>query len=282
MERAGTAGNGLDAVWVYLGSELGLSCHGVLLVLAGIGVAGTGCRSIPTPSAVDTELAACIPADTEILGGIHLERLRNSATFQKLSAPWFALLEPLRDAKEVLVAYNGKELLVAARGQFPSAPAGAVLLNGTLALAGAPSAVRAATAQHATGRTGAPALLANVQRAWTGEVWAVVRGGVTLPLSGNLANLNRLARLTDYGSFRAHVNSGVELQATGLCPTEDAGRQLEETLRAIVSLASGTARDPEMAALYQSIQLKRDKSVVDVSVSASTAAVEKLLGQAGR
>ena len=175
-----------------------------------------------------------MPPDALAVAGLHLDQIRG----RNLPAGWLALLEPLRDANYLMLAYNGKDVLVIARGRFAAAPAGAVLLAPDLALAGSPDAIRAAVRQRATGQPGAPSLLARSQPIAGRPIWAVVRGARPLPLTGNAANLNRLLRFTDYATIAATVNSAIELEAAGFCPTADAARQLEETLRGLISLAS--------------------------------------------
>ncbi len=237
----------------------------------------TACDSHRTPHAIADESAACVPSDTLVLAGLRLERIRGTPLYPALPATWRALLEPLRDATDLLVAYNGSDLLVIARGRFQSAPPGAVLVGSTLALAGSPAAIRAATLQHATGRTGASALIAKAESAAGKPVWLVVEGRAPLPLNGNLANLNRLLKLVDYATLTADFDSRVDVRANGFCRNADDGRQLEEALRALVSLAAAGTRDVDVAALLQSAQVTRDGSTVQLAVSAAAPAIEKLL-----
>lgn len=223
------------------------------------------------------EAAVCVPSDTVLLAGLRLERIRATPLYPALPATWRALLEPLGDATDLLVAYNGSDLLVIARGRFRSAPPGAVLVGPTLALAGSPAAIRAATGQRVTGRTGAPRLVAQAEPLAGKPIWLVVAGRTRLPLTGNVANLNRLLRLVDYATLTADLESRVDVRATGLCRTADDGRQLEEALRALVTLAAAGTRDADLAALFQSIQVTRDGSAVQLALSANTPALQKLL-----
>lgn len=239
------------------------------------------CRPVPS-SAVDPELAACVPSDTLVLSGVHLDSLRASATFQKLAAHWAPLLEPLRDASSVLVAYNGRDFLFIARGSFPTAPAGAVLLTPQLALAGSAASVRVATAQHAGGKTGTPSLLAYAEPVASRPIWAVVPGNVPLRLAGNRANFARLLGFTEHATLTANFNTGITLEAAGICRTEDSARSLEETLRGLISLAAGTTRNRSLAAVLASIQIRRETLTVRAELSASPASLELLLREAIR
>lgn len=243
----------------------------VLLPLA------TACGSHRAPHAIADETAVCVPPDTVVLAGLRLEKIRNTPLYPALPATWRALLEPLRDATDLLAAYNGRDLLVIARGRFASAPPGAVLLGPTLALAGSPAAIQAATAQRATGRTGAPALVAQAESAAGKPIWLVVQGRTSLPLTGNLANLNRLLRLVDYATLTADFNSRVDIRVKASCPTPEDGRQLEEALRALITLAAVGTRDPDLVAAFQSAQVTREGSTVQLAISASLPALEKFL-----
>lgn len=240
------------------------------------------CRPALPPSALDPELAACVPSDTVALAGVHLAVLRQNPVFQQLASGWATLLEPLRQASEVLVAYNGREILVIARGHFPTAPAGTRLLTPRLALAGSDAAVRAAMTQHASGQSGAPALTAFAEGVAAQPVWAVVSGGAPLPLRGNLANLNRLLAFTEHASVTAELNSVIGLHATGVCRTAERAQQLEETLRALVSLASSMVRDRDLEAVIGAVEVRRNGATVQADVSAAPNAVEKLLRESRR
>src|SRR5689334_2608103 len=75
------------------------------------------CRAT-TPGPLDRELVSCIPPDTRVLAGLQLDRVRSSPVFQKVPGTALALLEPVRNASSLLLAFDGKDLLWAARGNF--------------------------------------------------------------------------------------------------------------------------------------------------------------------
>jgi hypothetical protein len=111
----------------------------------------------------------------------------------------------------------------------------------------------------------------------------VARGGVPLPLAGNAANLNRLLRDTEYAAMAVRVGSQVEIEATAEGHTAEAGRDFEESLRAILSLAAAAnARQPDLAALIRSIRISRQDRMVRVALSAGPDAVARLLGLLAR
>jgi hypothetical protein len=218
-----------------------------------------------------------VPSGTIVLAGAHLDRVRGSALFQKLSGGALSVLEPVRDADSLLAAYNGSDFVLIGHGAFAKAPAGATLVTPNLAVAGSAGAVQAAVRQHATGQAGAPALVAWAQPVSSEAIWAVAAGGVTLPLQGNLANMNRLLRLTDHATVGVDLNAAVTVQATGYGRSADAARQLEETLRSFVSLGAATTRDLDLGTLLKKVAIARDGTTVRVSAVATVDEILKLL-----
>jgi hypothetical protein len=231
------------------------------------------------PAGVARDMASSIPADTLLLAGLDLDALRASPLYPKLPPAVRALAEPLRDAGYLLLASNGKDLLSIARGRFREAPPGATLVAPGLVAAGPSDSVRAAIAQHKTGRAGAPDLLIRAASLADGkQIWMVARGGVPLPVAGNAANLNRLLRDTEYTTIAARIDSRIEIEATSVGRTAEAGREFEESLRAILSLtAAANARQPDLVALIHSIRISRDDRTVRVTLSAGPDAAASLL-----
>jgi hypothetical protein len=248
--------------------------------LVALAAAAIACRSINAPAGVGRDMATSIPPDTPILAGLNLDELRASALYSKLPPAARALAEPLRDAGYLLVASNGKDIVAIARGRFREAPPGATLVAPGLAVSGSPDSVRAAIAQHKTGREGAPDLLARAASLAGGkQIWMVARGGIPLPVAGNAANLNRLLRDTEYAAIAARIDSGIEIEATAVGRTAEAGREFEENLRAILTLtAAANARHPDLVALIRSIQIRREDRTVRAVLSGGPDAVAHLLG----
>jgi hypothetical protein len=244
-----------------------------------LAAAAISCRSTNAPAGVGRDMALSIPADTLILAGLNLDEIRASALYPKLPPAVRAFAEPLRDAGYLLLASNGKDLLSIARGRFREAPPGATLVAPGLAAAGPPDSVRAAIAQHKTGRDGAPDLLTRAAYVADGkQIWMVARGGVPLPVAGNAANLNRLLRNTEYAAIAARIGSLIEIEGIAVGRTAEAGREFEENLRAILSLtAAANARQPDLVALIHSIQIRREDRTVRASFSGGLDAVDQVL-----
>jgi hypothetical protein len=214
-----------------------------------------------------------------VLAGVDLDRLRASPLYSKLPLAAIAIIGSLNSASSALLAYDGKELLVIARGRFAEPPPGATLAAPTLAVFGSPQQVAAAIAQHRTGATGAPVLAALAKPIAAGHpIWVAAQGGIPLPLTGNAANLNRLLLNAESITATANVDSRLALAITALGRTADSARAIEETLRADITLAAAAeTRQPGIAKMLQSIQIDRDERTVRITLSADLDAAAKLL-----
>src|ERR1017187_4860806 len=219
------------------------------------------CRPPAPPATIDPALSARVPTATVALAGVDLDRLRTSPLLPKLPPVALAFLEPYGHARYVLIAVAGAELLTIARGVVP----GATQLAPDLALSGAPDLIAAATAAHP-----AAGILAQAESvAAASPVWIAVRGGVALPLEGNLANVNNLLRDAEYVTLALDPGDPADLQLVARCPTPEAALHFEQSFRALVSMAIAThARQPATAALLQSARIVREDRVVRVSLSA--------------
>jgi len=206
-----------------------------------------------------------------------LQEIRNGHFYSSLPPAWRSALDPLREARLAWLAYNGNELLVIAGGAFSSPPAGTARLTPKIILAGSANAVRTASQQYATGRTGAPELVAKGAPVMHGAIWAVIRGDTHLPLSGNLANLNRMLHFTQYTTAALEGDSVLRIDLTGYCATPDVARRLEENLRGLVTLSSSATHSANLAALLKSIQVNRDGSNVHVHFEANPSAAGELM-----
>ena len=222
------------------------------------------CRSPAPPAAIDPALSARVPAATVALAGVDLDRLRASPLYAKLPPAALAFLAPFAHAHRVLIASTGVELLAIARGVVP----GATQLAPDVALWGAPSLIAAAIAAHPPAGILAPAESVAAVRS---HVWIAVRGGVPLPLEGNLANVNNLLRGAEYVTLTLDPGDPADLQLVARCPTPEAALHFEQSVRALVSLASAHAT------VLESIRIVRQDRVVRVSLSAPPDALVKLV-----
>jgi hypothetical protein len=228
------------------------------------------CRTPAPPAAIDPALSARVPAASAALAGVDLDRLRASPLYAKLPPAARAFLEPFGRAHRVLIAAAGVELLTIARGVVP----GATQIAPDVALSGAPGLISAAIASHPPAGILGPA----ESVAAGSPIWIAVRGDVTLPLEGNLANVNNLLRGTEYVTLAVQPGDPTQLELVARCPTPEAALRFEQTFRAMVSLAAATnARQAATAGLLESIRIGRQERVVHFSLSAPLDALAKLL-----
>jgi hypothetical protein len=167
-------------------------------LVPGVAVLLAGCA--PKPAG----LTAYIPSGAVAVAYVDLDRARTMPIYERLPVP-----EDLKDASAVLAVFDGKDWGTAVQRKSGITTTGiaAKQNGGKDLLAHAP--------------TGAPA-------------WLVTRGSVTLPLPGNLANINRLLHQSEYTAVSTQGN---DVQATAECRTAEAARHLEENIRALASLA---------------------------------------------
>jgi len=237
----------------------------------------TACRE--SKPALDPAMTSCIPRGTVVVAGLDLEAIRAAPVYSKLPPPVLALIESLQRAHYAILAFDGHDLLAISRGPFAEPPPGATLLTPHLAIAGPAGLVRAATSQYGTGTTGVPDLVEPAKvLAGAKPIWIVVRGSGVIPLGGNSANLNRLLHATRHTTVAVELRERLDLEVTALCLTPDAGREFEQSLRAILTLtATANARQPVLAALLRSIQIRRDDRTVHVTVAVAADDLDGLL-----
>jgi hypothetical protein len=249
-------------------------------VLAALAVS---CRSTAPPAGIDPAMASCVPPDALLLAGFDVPAIRSSPLRGKLPLVE-AFLEPFHGAAHLLLAFDGKDLLTIARGPASAAPASGTPVERGLAVSGRDAAVRAAIARHRRGPVATAGLVAFAGSVAAGKpIWIVARGGVTLPLTGNAANLNRLLRDSEFAAVTAALGPQVRVEATAIGRTPEAARDVEETLRAILAMMSmAEKRGSDAAALLGAIEIRRQDRTVNASVSATADALGKLLEPLGR
>ena len=230
------------------------------------------CGSVGPPPMIDPALSARVPPDTVALAGIKLDALRASPLFAKLPPSAQAFLNPFAKAHDVLVASTGTQLVAIARGEIP----GAVVPGPGVALYGAPDLIAAGTATHAPARI--LALAEPVAADHT--IWIALRGGTTLPLEGNAANLNNLLRATESVTITISPDNPAGIGITARCPTAEAAQHWEQSVRALASLtAAASVRDSQLASALQAISITRSARVVNIALRAPLSALAGVLGR---
>jgi hypothetical protein len=231
-----------------------------VVAVAAVLTAACGSRS----RAIDS----CVPSDTVVLASIDLEQARESPVYSKLPVP------PLPEAARMMLAFNGKELLMIAQGKFSKPPAGWTPVESGLAVSGSEALVRAAIAPHAKAR-----LVSQAERVSAGKpVWLIVQGGVPLPLSGNAENLNPLLAKSEYAYLTLTLKPQVEVVAAFTGRTDADAANIEKTLRGFLELARmGEKRGSEAKTILEAVAIERAARDVRASVSVSPEGFGKLI-----
>ena len=283
--------------------------------LLAISVAILGCSSAQFGGArIDRGLAALVPADTILLSGIRMSEVRATPLYNRMISQQrlselndFAKqtnFDPRKDVNDMLVASDGVDAVVLARGNFKmQAPPeskksiykgvtiysngeGAyAILDSTTAVAGVERAVRKAIDQKQSGRPGGTAL---IDRAGAlqgqGQVWFVSSGWGTLPdkLSSrgdNLSNFGRVFRSLEQASGTADLRSGLVATFTGDCRTEQDAKTLGDAARGMVGLGrlSVPENQPEMLRLFDGIKVEQKQQSVQLNVNIPPDLIDRLI-----
>jgi len=228
------------------------------------------CRTSGPATAIDAALANLVPADAAVVAGLDLKGLRTSSLYGRLPEKEHEFLESFRDATYALVAWRGDQLAIIGRGRIPGGtPAGK-----GVSLSGAPALIRDAQARHPLSAL----LTAADPLAARHPVWAVIRGGTVLPLTGNLANANNLLRGIELLTLAAQLSDRVALELEASCPSPEIAARFDGNLRALVSFAeAANARQPDLAAVLRAIQVQREDRTVRATLAIPPEALGKLL-----
>jgi len=233
----------------------------------------TGCHRTTPAAAIDPAMASCIPPGAMILAGVDLVQLRASRLYRNLSPGTAAFTGSLHDVSYAVLAWSGSDLIAIARGGFREPPSGWESIAPQLAVWGVPDAVRSARERHRNRITGATGLLSYAEPlAAHNPIWAVASGAATVPLTGNVANLNRFLHSTEYVTVAGGLTDILSLNIAGICRSPGEAQHLERTLRAFLSLASLRSPGP----LAQATVATEDRTV-RLTFTASAGEAEKVL-----
>jgi hypothetical protein len=284
-------------------------------------VALTACNSAQTGrTGIDPTLAALVPPDATMLSGIRMEAVRTTPLYRKMMASKalpqlddFARqtgFDPRRDVRELLIASNGSDALVAARGTFNlhdiegavkssykgytlySRENGAVaLVDSTTAVAGSRDAVRSALDRYKAGdRSGPAELLARARQIPNeNQIWSVSNGFESLitrniPQEGNAANAGRILRSLENTTFAADLRTGVNGYINGLCRTDQDAKNLGDAARGLVGLGrlSVPENQPELLRLWDGIKVDQQQRSVKITLAIPEDLVDKLVDLLGK
>jgi hypothetical protein len=235
-----------------------------LVLFAGLTLC-VGCSRVAPPGAADARLAEFIPAGTVVLAGVRVGALKKTPLYQEV-APLLGPIaqegfDPRRDVEELLIASNGKDTCVLARGRFDAKELGRLqrwehrgvpvygnsegavaLVDGSLAVAGTTPAVRAAIDQQKSGRrSGADLLRKASSQPAPNQIWMVSQGSpvfLRVPRAApNAATLEKMLHTMTDVNFVADFREGVYAALEGRCASEADAKFLGDTVRGLIGLA---------------------------------------------
>ncbi len=239
---------------------------------------------------IDPALIALVPADTTLLAGARVDALAKTPAFQKLvhnaviqDVARRTNIDPEKALWHVMFASNGRRGLVLARGKFSDelmAPDftrngidrfgykgltmfgneqdALVLFNSSTVAIGETKAVRAliderGSIQNLPSRF--DALVKTIPK--DAHLWgAFVGGSVELPLTGNLANLERVLGMVGSGTFHATFDDKMHVTASLAATSDQSAQDLQGAVQALMALAKLTG------------QVAREGAVLRVTIDA--------------
>ncbi len=284
------------------------------LALVAVSLAAAACGGGYKPSRVDADLAGLVPPDTVMLAGVRLEELKATALYKKLAArEKTPALDDLgresgldfrRDVKEVLLASNGADMALLARGAFQSLkpPQGKKseykgmtvysqglgaysILDARTAVAGPETAIRRVLDQKEARSRGADGILRRVDALPVqGQLWAVLDRPADalkqLPRDGNLANVTRIFQMVDHAALAADLRNGLVARVSGECRSPEDAKLLGDAVRGFLGLArlGVPANQPQRLKLFDGIKVEQEKTAVQLAVDVPPQMVDELLG----
>lgn len=212
------------------------------------------------------------PPDSSAIVVLDLGMLRAEPVYDRLPAAIRAMTEPLGGVRQLAFAWNGRDLLLLAGG-FKQVPAGYVAIGKGIAASGAPERIEAAR-QALAGGSPPPLILPQ----GTAQVHAAIRGDGKLPFPGNLSNAANLLSMALNSKLTAHLGTDVDLEVEAQCASASQALHLEQSLRAVLTLAAAGTKDPQLAQMLRGVRLTRENILVRVRLMANLAALTKALG----
>ncbi len=271
-------------------------------------------------AAIDSAFEPFIPPATKVLAGVQIAKLETTPLYtthkDQLDLPQLSAfaertgLDPTRDLSEILIAWDGKQALAMARGNFSQSKfepklksLGArplryqkytlfgddrnslVFIRDGLALAGSSDAVRAAVDQRERDQAGVPgdlqAQLDNIPN--SDQIWVVSSGA--LPTTGipmrseidsALSNIVGYVRSTATG---IGVDTGIHLESDLTCISNPGAQRVRDALRGGIGLARLTTKDNQLdlLRLYDSIHVDQENAAIHVRADLPPDLANKLL-----
>ncbi|HUS05828.1 MAG TPA: hypothetical protein VMZ52_06020 [Bryobacteraceae bacterium] len=267
------------------------------------------CHKKPSPTVlVDPALAMLVSPDTVLLAGIRMEPLRSTPLYQRLITGRTPArlegfirdtgLDPRKDIWEFLIAHNGKDAVVMARGKFAEmgleprlnregavrmqykgytllgdAKNAVAFMNSSTAVAGPSSAVRSIIDMRNAAQGGIPAVFAEKIKSISSANQLWVAGNIhgRLPMldfrgSGNLANLNNILPAIKTFDTAIDLRTGCKAHANAVFDSEQDAKRVKETLRGLIGFARLNTPENRLERLrvFDGIKVEYSQNVLTV------------------
>ncbi len=281
-----------------------------------------GCRPKPSPTIlIDPALITLVPADTIFLAGARMEPIRATEVYKKYvqdkkidTLDEFTKktgLDPRADLWEFLIAGNGKDTMVMARGHFAEMglepkldiegaqrftykgftllgdeARAVVFTNSSTAIAGSTAVLRRLIDHRTQPDAGAPKWLTERAAAIpsSNQIWFV--GSVAGQLekimpkgAGQGLNAGQFLDALQLLTVQIDLLTGVKIHAEGLCVAEPDARRLNDALRAALGLARLSTGDanPQLLRLIDGAKVVQQQKAVLVDTNWPLSAIDELI-----
>ena len=266
---------------------------------------------------IDPQFSALVPPDTTMLVGLRVEHLVKTPLYQKYLSGKIRIIDrfargtginPEKSLWNLLVVSNGRDSFVLGRGKFADelmAPdfskkgvarfgykgmtlfgdeqQAMLMVNSSTIAMGDTQTLRALVDGRAS-FTGLPERLSTLTKKvpYETQLWGVYVGGpLDLPLSGNLANVNKVLGLMGNGLFYFDVRQGVSGTITGVAANPQDAQQAHDGLVGFLGL--GRMMIPksqsDLGRALDGIQVTQDGQRVSVRITESDELAGMLAGQ---
>ncbi|MDE3195869.1 MAG: hypothetical protein KGN84_05975, partial [Acidobacteriota bacterium] len=201
------------------------------------------------------------------------------------------LLASLQNEKNVTVTNYGPATLITTGGEV-KIPHGVAFLNGTIAIAGDLTSVKAAVDRSGSVNAVAPALAAQVQTlSSTYDAWSVSIAslGALIPggIAGNANTAQPLQLVKNIQSANSGVKFGANVQfaAQAVADTPANATSLADVIKMIAGLAAMSATSQNspaapLAAVLQTVQITTDGATVNIAATVPETQIETILNAA--
>lgn len=288
------------------------------LVIVALLLGGCGLRKAAETSVfIDPQFATLVPPDTTLLVGLRVENLVKTPFYQKyLSGGKIRIIDrfargtginPEKSLWNLLLVSNGRDSFVLGRGKFADelmAPdfskrgvarfayhgmtmfgdeQQAMLLVNSSTIAMSDTATLRGLVDARTSFRGLPERLNALTKEvpYEAQFWGAYAGGpVDLPLTGNLANVNKVLGLVGNGMFYFDVSQGVNGTITGVAANAQDAQQAHGGLVGFLGIGRMMIPQdqPDLARALDGIQVTQDGQRVSVKITESDELAGTLVG----